>query len=260
MLSRFVVGAAAILASAGVVSTAHATLFSFASDTNSNSFTFAGTAGGTGANAGVFTVTDFSRPNTYLLEVDDDNGSRPTIAIPVEFRASLTARAGTSTNIVGSLWQHSYQVSGDFGFYNTMGQAMLTLSIPQASPAILTVPGSQTSWSTVGAVLGSSTFTTITYNATAAFITALGGTTAAANMGITVGNFNPPSDFGFDLSAINAGSIGQAVAIDATTKAPLSAWRSESSYSGSAGNNIPTPGSAAMIAAGTLIATRRRRA
>lgn len=260
MLSRALVGMAAVIAAAGTVSSAHAAFFSFASDTNSNSYTFAGTAGGTGAGAGTFNITDFSRPNTYTLVVDDNNGPNPSISIPVEFRASLTASGGTSTNIVGSLWQHSYQVSGTFGFYNTMGQALLTLTIPSGSPAVLTVPGAQNSWSTTGAVLGSSTFTNISYNATAAFITALGGATAAANLGIIAGPFNPPSDFGFDLSAINAGQLGQAVALDATTKAPLAAWRSEASYSGSAADNIPAPGSVAMLGAGlALAATRRRR-
>jgi hypothetical protein len=241
-------------------SSAHATLFSFASDVNSNSFTFAGTAGSGGA----FNITDFSRPNTFTLLVDDNNGPAPTVSIPVEFHANLTLSGGTSTALGGTLFQHSYRVLGTFGFFDTMGNALLTVNIgPNAG--LLTVPGTATAWATSGAVLGSDSFADVTYTASQAFVTALGGTSAAALYGITLGAGGTaqsigPDDFAFDLSAINAGAIGSAVGIDSATKAPTSTWRSESSYSGSGFFGVPAPGVVSLMAlGGTLLVRRRQR-
>src|SRR5689334_12738956 len=86
---REVLAGVVVAAGLGAAPTAHATYFSFASDVNSGAPTFAGTAGSNG----IFTITDFSRPNTYSLVIDDNNGPLPSITIPVEFHASLTASA-----------------------------------------------------------------------------------------------------------------------------------------------------------------------
>jgi hypothetical protein len=215
---------------------------------NSNAYTFGGSAGVLGA----FTLTDFSRPNTYSLLIDDNNGPLATIAIPVEFHAALTAGAGQSTNIAGSLWQHSYRVTGTFGFYNAAGAALLTATVGPTNAALFTVPGTQTTWSSSGAVLGADSFADVTYTWSAALITAMGGATVAAQYGIVVGangtgQSSAPEDFAFDLSVLNAGAIGSSVVIDPTTKAPTSIWRSESSYSGSASPSIPTPGTLGLV-------------
>lgn len=261
MAQRFLVpGSCAALVIALAAGSAHATLFSFASDVNSNGYTFAGTAGSNGS----FNITDFSRPNTFNLLIDDDNGPNPTISIPVEFRANLTANTGTSTQIVGNLWQHSYRVSGSFGFYDTMGNALLTVNIDSAAPALFTVPGTQNAWSSTGAVLGADSFANITYTATSRLVTAMGGAATAANYGITLdtsgsGSSIGPDDFGFDLTALNGGAIGLAVALDPTTRLPTAAWRSESSFSGSVAGVIPTPASASLLALGALMSLRRRK-
>ena len=254
-LSRVGVSALGLVLAAG---SAHATLFSFASGVNSNAFTFGGTAGA----AGAFTISDFSRPNTYALLVDDNNGPLPTISIPVELRANLTASFGVSTQIAPTLFQHSYRVTGTFGFYDMMGNALLTAVIGPAA-ALLTVPGSATAWSSTGAVLGADSFADVTYTETTAFVNALGGTAAATNYGVTVGPTGTsasvgPDDFAFDLSVINSGSIGANVAIDSVTKAPLTAWRSESSFSGSAVGGIPAPGAFSLALLGVGLAMRRR--
>lgn len=250
-----ILGAAAIVAAA-IASPAQATLFSFSSNINSNAYTFGGTAGTLGS----FGITDFSRPNTFTLNIDDNNGPLPTLSIPVEFHASITASTGLSTNIAGNLWVHSYRVAGSFGFYDAAGAGLLTATVGPTNPAVLTVPGSQTTWSSTGAVLGADTFSNITYTASNQLIAAMGGAAVAAQYGIFSGASGTPADFAFDLSVINAGAIGQAVAIDPTTKAPTSAWRSESSYSGSAGGFVPSPGAAVLFgAAGLLSMSRRRR-
>jgi hypothetical protein len=256
MSFRFSFLGAAAVATAGMACPAHATFFSFASDMNSNAYTFGGTAGTLGS----FNITDFSRPNTYMLQVDDNNGVLPTVGIASEFRAALTASAGQSTNIGGSLWLHTYRVVGSFGFYNAAGNALLTVTVGPNNGGLLSVPGSQTAWSATGAVLGADTFSNLTYTATSTLITAMGGTAAAAQYGLALGDLGLPADFGFDLSVLNSGAIGLAVGIDATTKAPVAAWRSESSYSGSAGAFIPSPGSAALLTGGgAFLGLRRRR-
>ena len=237
---RFSAMAAGALALAGLACPAQATFFSFASDMNSNAYTFGGTAG----TAGAFSLTDFSRPNTFTLHIDDNNGPLPTLQIPVEFRAAITANTGLSTNIAGNLWIHSYRVTGTFGFYNAAGIALLTATVGPTNPAVLTVPGSQTTWSSTGAVLGSDTYANIVYTASPQLVAAMGGAAVATQYGIAAGSATVPSDFAFDLSVINAGAIGQVVSIDPTTKAPISAWRSESSYSGSAQGFVPSPGAA----------------
>ena len=249
------------LALALAAGSAQATFFSFASDVNSNSYTFAGTTG----TGGAFSITDFSRPNTYTLLVDDDNGPAPTKNIAVEFHANLAISGGTSTSLGGSLFQHSYHVLGTFGFYDMMGNALLTVNIGP-SAGVLTVPGTATTWATTGAVLGSDSFADVSYTASAAFVAALGGASMASMYGIAVGTNGfgtslGPDDFAFDLSALNAGAIGASVTIDAATKAPTVSWRSESSFSGAAfGTGIPAPGTVGLLALGLgLIAHRRLR-
>ena len=255
MYSRSSALGIAALAALGMAGSAQATFFSFASDMNSNAYTFGGTAG----TAGSFSITDFSRPNTFTLLIDDNNGPLPTLSIAMEFHAALTAGAGHSTNIAGNVYQHTYSVSGTFGFFNASGAALLTAAISAINPAILTVPGSQTTWSSTGAVLGATSFSDITYTATSALVTAMGGAAIAAQYGIFAGSSAPPADFGFDLSVLNAGAIGQAVAIDPTTKAPTTAWRSESSYSGSAASFVPSPGSVMLFGTAAFIFGARRR-
>jgi hypothetical protein len=245
--------AACAFSLAALAGSARATLFSFASDVNSNSFTFAGTAGAGGS----FTMSDFSRPNTFNLLVDDNNGPMPTISIPVEFRCDLNITNGTSTQIAGTLYQHSYRALGSFGFYDSMGNPLLTVVIgPNAG--VLTVPGSQNSWSTTGAVLGSDSFADVTYTASAAFIADLGGAAAAQAYGITTASSVGPDDFAFSLSVINAGAIGATVSLDPTTHAPTTSWRSESSYSGSAFGGVPAPGAMSLVSFGVALIARRR--
>jgi hypothetical protein len=253
VLTRNIPAALSMVGVMVAASTAQATLFSFASDVNTNSYTFAGTAG----TGGSFSITDFSRPNTFNLLVDDNNGTRPTLSIPVEFHAALTANTGTSTLIAGSLFRHTYRVTGTFSLNDMMGNALLTVTLGPTNGGILTVPGTQTAWGTSGAVLGADSYADVTYTASAAFITALGGTAAAAGYGVTVGASTGIDDLGFTMSVINSGSVGAGVAIDATTKAPTAAWRSESSFSGSA--FIPTPASAALMGMGVLVMGARRR-
>jgi hypothetical protein len=245
-----VVGAMGVLGMAG---SARATLFSFASDVNSSAYTLAGTAG----SAGSFSITEFSRPNTYNLLIDDNNGPLPTLSIPVELHMNLTVTSGTSTLVAGTLYRHSYRVTGTFSFNDMMGNALLTVNVGPTA-GVLNVPGTATTWGTSGAVLGADSYADVTYVESSALVTAMGGTSAAAGYGVVAGSSGGPDDFGFTMSVLNSGSVGAGVPIDPTTKAPTMAWRAESSYSGSA--FIPSPGATALIGvAGLLVGLRRRR-
>ncbi len=249
------VSALAVMALAG---SAQATFFSFASDVNSDSFTFAGTAGPTGT----FTITQASQVNSFTLLLDDDNGPLPTLAITgLTLQANLTATGGVSQNIAGSLFQHSYRVTGTISFLSG-SNTLLSILIGANNQAVLTVPGSQNQWSTSGAVLGADSFADVTYRATSALVNAIAGLGAsAAAYGIAVGPSGVadsvgPDDFAFTLTTINTGTIGSVPTLNAN-RAPTADWRAESSYSGS--TVIPTPASVALLGVAGLTAFRRRR-
>lgn len=249
------VSALAFLAAAG---SAQATFFSFASDVNSNGFTFAGTAGPTGT----FTVSQANQVNNFTLLIDDNNGGLPTLSITgLTLQANLTATGGVSQNIVGTLFQHSYRVTGTISFLSG-SNTLLEILIGANNQAVLSVPGTSNQWSTSGAVLGADSFSDVTYRATTNLvnaITAAGGNAAA--YGIAVGPSGiadsvGPDDFAFTLTTINTGTIGTGPTLN-SNRAPTTAWQAESSYSGS--TTIPAPGSAALMGLAGLIAMRRRR-
>ncbi len=239
---------------------AHATFFSFASDSNSQGFTFRGTLGaGTSFNLINDTV------NTFMLRVDDDNRSLPSIEIPVNFVSSLVATPALSfpDPVIPNRFTHVYGVTGSFSFFQQgTGNLLVRVDLGGVTPAVLTVPGSRTAWSTAGAIMGSDTFTDVTYTATSTLVSLLGGAAVAAQYGVVIpggmsqASSTSPDDFAFDLTVINNGTIGADVALDSNAR-PTTAFFSEGSYSGFA--NIPAPGAAAMLGIGTLLAARRRR-
>lgn len=275
----FSLGAAA-LALTALAGTAQATFFSFASDVNHQQFTFQGSAG----SGGSFKLTNFTTPNTFNLVIDDNNGPQPAVILPVEFRADLTATSPVVSTIGGTLVEFNYRVTGTFSFFSTAatgngvpaGTELLRVTVGTAGQngGLLKIPGtvngSTRTWSSVGAVLGADSFADVTYTAFTALVTAMGGAGTAANYNIAVGaggqtSSTTPDDFAFTLSALQgfpAGlpvtSTGPAVALDANNL-PTTAWRSESSYSGSAIGGIPTPAATALLGVAGLVATRRRR-
>lgn len=254
----FMVVGVSALATMALAGTAQATFFSFASDVNSNAFTFAGTAGPTGT----FTISQASQVNNFTLLIDDNNNSQPTLAITgLTLQANLTATGGVSQNLAGTTFQHSYRVTGTISFLSG-ANTLLTILIGANNQAVLTVPGTQNQWSTSGAVLGADSFADVTYRATSNLVNAITGLGAnAAAYGIAVGPGGTadsvgPDDFAFTLTTINAGTIGTGPTLNANS-APTTPWQAESSYSGS--TTIPTPASVALMGVAGLVATRRRR-
>jgi MYXO-CTERM domain-containing protein len=282
-MARTLSTVAVALALSALAGSAQATFFSFASDGGDSYFTFRGTAG----TGGSFNITEGSPAglpgpsatqaySPITLRIDDNNGSNPRVDIRTKFTANLTASYLSSANIFGSLWQHTYRVTGSFSFLDAVtGNLLLRADILDNSGGILTVPGGANTWSSVGAVLGADSFpgtAGIQYTATSDLVTAMGGAAAAAMYNIVIPSGNTqqvsvgPDDFGFDLTVLNvpaAGSQtpvpGAQVALNPQTFLPTQAWASESSFSGSAVGGIPTPGAAALMGLGGLVAARRRR-
>lgn len=266
----FVAATVALIAAAG---SAQATFISFASDDDSSNWTFRSTPV-SGSSFGITSPT----LNALLLKLDDNNGSAPTLALPARFAADLSVTWGSSNPIFpGSLsFNHTYLVNGAFTFSNPVNLAETWLTIrvgsatgPNGTPGVLVVPGGRDSWSSAGGIIGADQFASVEYVATQAFINAInqalvGTGRTAETYGIAVGSSAGPDDFGFSLSVINVGgptgtAPGPNVQLDGN-KLPIGTWRSESSFSGSAVNGIPSPGGLALMALAGLIGFRRRRA
>jgi hypothetical protein len=245
------IGAASIIARAG---SAHAILFSFASDDDSSAFTLSGSQGA----AGIFHIRNGRTPNStpVTLDVDDDNGGQPTVHVPIGLLVDLTASYVGSTPI-GSAQSHVYSVSGNYSFVHpTTGAPLLQVQVNSGSSA-LTIIGSNTAWGSAGAIAGSDM---ASGGANGVNYTDVGMSAYMSSLG-----FNPAlygfgaftlEDFGFTMTSANSG--GGAITIDAATHLPTGVWGSEASYSGHA-SLVPTPGAAALGLCGVGLCLRRRR-
>lgn len=251
-----------IVALTALAGSAQATLFSFASDDDSSNFTFRGTA----ATGNSFSIVNGRDPQStpLTLKIDDNNGALPTVSLSVGFRANFTARWEGSVGLAGAQ-THVYRVLGSFSFVNpNTGATLLTGTVSSDnSPAAMTVLGTTTAWGSSGSIFGSDTAYNfagaVVWSATADFLT-YAQSSAGANLlsyGVAAGASNAPDDFSFTLTDLN--SSGGNVPINSTTRLPTSAWSSESSFSGTALNGIPSPGAVAVLGLAGLVAFGRRR-
>lgn len=252
-LSAF--AAAAALLACG---SAHATTISFASDDDSSAFTLAGTAGA----GGTFSITN-GRDPTYTpvtLRIDDDNMVQPTVSLPIGLRVNLTAAYATSQPVGGAI-THIYTVSGQYSFVDPNTSAELMRVTITSGSSNMTVLGTADSWGSAGSIFGSdaafgafSGVDWFTSGQLLSYASSQGVDLAPYGLG-AFGYIN--EDFGFTMTSLVSGSAS--VAIDPTTRLPLSSWGSEASHS-SHGMPVPAPaGAAAMGLAGLAMARRRRR-
>jgi MYXO-CTERM domain-containing protein len=250
---------ASVLVISGLAGSAHATLFSFASD---HLPTFTATA----ASGGSFTISTPANDKLNLL-IDDNNGPHPALTSPVGISANLTATY-TSMAGFGSFISYNYAVSGTINFVDQNTNAVLmTISVGGPVPAMMTVPGIATSWSTSGAIIGSDQFSSnLTYTLTQAGFTEFSAAATAAGQnlssyGITSGGSQlgaPGSnDFGFTLTSLT--QPGGAAVTLGQDHLPSVGWQSESSFSGTTGSFSPAPGAAALLGFAGLRVSRRRR-
>jgi MYXO-CTERM domain-containing protein len=237
------------VAIAALAGSANAAFFSFASDNDSSSWTFSGMA------ATVGDAEDARDPQVLLI--DDDNGILPTIAIAVEFEADFTIAYRGSVALAGG-FAHNYDLSGSFAF--------LSGNVPLISASIIngsfTAQGpTQASWGTTAGIQGNDQAGTVVYSFSQAFFDMLEDMDVnPADYGISrVSQSDGIDDAAFTLTVLNRGDgfANRGVDLNPQTMLPLSEWRSEGSYSGSA--VVPTPGAIALLGLGGLVAIRRRR-
>ncbi len=237
------------VAIAALAGSANAAFFSFASDNDSSTWTFSGMA------ATVGDAQDARDPQVLLI--DDDNGILPTIAIPVEFEADFTIAYRGSVALAGG-FAHNYDLSGSFAF--------LSGNVPLVSASIIngafTAQGpTQNSWGTTAGIQGNDQAGTVVYSFSQEFIDMLVAMQVnPADYGISrASQSDGIDDAAFTLTVLNRGDglANRGVNLNPQTMLPLTEWRSEGSYSGSA--VLPTPGALALLGMGGVIAGRRRR-
>jgi hypothetical protein len=225
---------------AAVAGSANAAFFSFASDNDHTSWTFAGQG------ASLTNASDPADPQTLLI--DDNNGVLPALSFQTQFIANMTLGYVASTPLGNGAFMHSYSLNGTFTFNSAVGLPLLQATVTGGA---LTAIGSNTQWFSTATLQGSdypgNPGGTVTY-------TWLG--VSAPEYDLLTGASINPDDMAFTLTVINS-ALGRGVAIG-TNHLPSASWRSEGSYSGS-GHWIPAPGSMALLGVGGLLAARRRR-
>lgn len=262
----FILRAAIGLGSVAALSaSANATLFSFASDTNQLGPTFLGSAG-TGSS---FTITDAGPSNRFLFKIDDNNGPLNFFSQTVRFEANIEATWVASPLIFGTTFQHIYSIAngpaGAFVFRfsdPSDNSVLLTASLDGSLSGVFSVPGTASSWSTTGAVLGSDAFANVRYVATQALVDKMNNAGFnAESYGVRAGESIGPDDFGFDLSVLFQRGSTLGVNLNQDTRTPTTGWESEGSFSGSAFNGfVPTPSAGSLLVLAGIVSTRRRRA
>ncbi len=225
---------------AGLAVSANAGIFSFASDVDHSSFTFGGQGFSLG-NAGDST-------DLFDLYIDDDNGMLDPLIYSVQFQADFVIDHAGSIEIDGGLFVHTYDLFGEFGFYDAdSGDAILTASINNGA---LTALGTETSWLSTSTILGA--------DSDASDVTYVWNLADNPDYGLFNGaSVGPADDAAFTLTFLQTEN-GAGVEIGSRNRLPLTSWSSEGSYSGSA-TFVPAPGSIALLAGAGLILRRRRR-
>lgn len=230
--------AGTILAALGVAAlagTAHGTLFSFASDSNPNGFTFAGNGAA---------VTDSAGATPVVLLVDDNNGPLPALSYNVDFVADFTIAHVSSVQVAPGVFSHNYSLNGFFQF-NTGAGPLLRATITDGAMVAL---GTATRWGSTETILGSDDPGSVEYTWFGPDLPAYG-----VFNGVSIGL----DDAAFTLTNTQT-FLGMGVSLNAQTFLPDAGWQSEGSFSGTA-VFIPAPGAAALLGMAGLVVGRRRR-
>ncbi len=214
--------------------------FSFASDVNSDGPTFRGDAGGG--------VVDTVR-NPLGLLVDDANGPLPTLSFDdTKFYADFQLTHDSSITLGTGQMLHTYRLDGSFRF-----DAVQTMSV-EIENGLFTALGGAATWGSSASIQASSEAgSTVTYTWERESYPAYNLFTGLSTQQNTDASFTLTNLLSFTAFGTEPG-----VDLDPQSFLPNEKWQSEGSYSGSA-FFIPAPASVALLGAGGLIATRRRR-
>jgi hypothetical protein len=225
-------------------SSAHATLFSFASDNDHTSYTFGG--------FGQFVSNASDPSDRFTLLVDDDNGPLPALTFDVSFRFDGLLNHIASVPLGGGTFLHTYSLSGvqggpaSFGFFDALGNPVLTAVF---AGGLFTAEGGQASWGSTAGIQGGDITGQVTYTWFGPTNAAYGLFSGASSIGI--------DDAAFTLTFLNSGG-NPGVGLGPTAPYPGSEWQSEGSYSGSA-RFIPAPGVLTLAGLGAGLLIRRKR-
>jgi len=229
---------AALVAAATAVP-ASAAFFSFASDADEASWTFAGQGA---------TVTDAGDAfDPQVLLVDDNNGPAFPLLLAVEFEADFSIGYLGSVPF-GGKFIHSYSLDGTFFFLDGSGAPVLGCSIEDGVLTSVGNGGANPTWGSTATIQGSDDYGSVQYHWYGPDMPAFG---------LYTGDSVGLDDAAFTLTVLHS-DTGSGVNLGSTSMLPTLKWDSEGSYSGSA-FFVPAPGAIGLAGiAGLLLAHRRR--
>lgn len=222
---------------------ANATTFSFASDVDHTSFTFAG--------FGQVLRDAQDRTDPVSLLIDDDNGPLPALSFDLEFQFDALLTHVASIPVGGGQFLHTYSLGGSqgpaasFGFYDALGAPVLTA---QFVGGIFSADGTAATWGSTAGVQAGDITGQVVYTWHGADMPAYGLFT-----GQSVGL----DDAAFTLSFLQSAS-GPGVSLGSTAPYPVEQWASEGSFSGTA-HFVPAPGLVSLAGMSLGFMGRRRR-
>ncbi|MBK7404466.1 MAG: hypothetical protein IPJ41_07470 [Phycisphaerales bacterium] len=232
---------------AGLAAAANAGIFSFASDSSDQSWTWTGEFHG-----GHFALEDATDPSdTTKLLIDDGNGGLDPLVFDVDFNAHMDLHYLSSTPLGGGKFLHTYHIEeGTAGWYTPFGPVLEMTT----AESIVTIVGNEFSWDSSGSLFGSSAWADVEYTSY------INEPAYGMFEGVNVG----PADFSFSISALNTSGVipydfsSLGAALDPNTMTPIDTIYAEGSFSGSA-QFVPAPGVATVFAGVAILGLRRRR-
>ncbi len=222
-----------------VAASAHADLFSFASDGNSDGSTFLGGRQVLSRFRDAAPVDPTGVTVGFLWDADE-NGPGASVLIPSMFRFQADFTNHDVQNVLG-VFINSYSATGFYEYRTLNPVSELILRVEFTSAIFSSVSGSANTWGATATMQAQSRT-----DAGLRFIA--GSALPGANFSNAVG------DFAFTLTNLRSTAGGAVTLNDAGN--PTAEWRSEGSWSA---HVTPTPGSLTLLGLGAIAAVRRRR-
>lgn len=236
-----------LLAVAGLAAAANAGIFSFASDSSDQSWTFLVEFHGN--HYALEDGTGSGDPTTLLI--DDANGVLDPLSFQVDFNLHADLAYQGSTPIGGGKYLHTYRVTETTAGWYTGSGPVLEMTFDDS---LVTIVGDEFGWDTAGSIFGSDAWAGVQYTS---YID-------APAYGMYIGDAVDSQSFSFSMSTINTSGVipydfsSPGAELDPQTMMPLDDVYAEGSFSGSA-RFVPAPGALSLLAGAGLLGVRRRR-